>query len=90
MAKCGHCCQEMLEADSCIKVPVTISPSENYDPIPFGTASMGYTDGKADELTDRCPDCNVAVGGYHHPGCDWEVCPKCNGQLISCGCIEQT
>lgn len=22
-------------------------------------------------------------------GCDMEVCPKCGGQLISCGCLNE-
>jgi hypothetical protein len=37
----------------------------------------------------RCRDCNVAPGGFHHPGCDVERCPKCGGQLISCGCLDE-
>jgi len=34
----------------------------------------------------RCGDCGVARGGLHHPGCDLQRCPRCRGQLISCGC----
>src|SRR5262249_14094682 len=35
-----------------------------------------------------CHDCGVAHGGYHHPGCDVEECPRCGRQLISCNCHE--
>ncbi len=38
---------------------------------------------------NQCVDCNVTNGGKHHPGCDMERCPKCNGQLISCGCLDE-
>ena len=33
-----------------------------------------------------CHDCGVSVGEAHKPGCDWERCPFCWGQLISCDC----
>jgi hypothetical protein len=28
----------------------------------------------------------VVTGGYHHPGCDMEICPRCGNQLITCDC----
>ncbi len=34
-----------------------------------------------------CGDCGCKVGEYHQPECDHERCPKCGGQLISCGCF---
>ncbi len=35
-----------------------------------------------------CHDCNAPVGGFHHPGCDVEECPRCHLQAIGCGCID--
>ena len=31
----------------------------------------------------RCSDCNVAVGGWHHPGCTVALCPDdCGNQAF--------
>ena len=32
-----------------------------------------------------CWDCGTAPGKFHHMNCDQERCPKCGGQLLSCG-----
>ncbi|MBO4633113.1 MAG: hypothetical protein J5858_14435 [Lentisphaeria bacterium] len=45
-----------------------------YDPIPHHAR-----DGRP------CHDCGAAEGEYHKPGCDWETCPVCGHQLLSCG-----
>lgn len=37
-------------------------------------------------MKKHCGDCLVEEGELHKFGCDMERCPKCKGQLISCGC----
>ncbi len=81
MAVCTACDQEMLQAESC-----TLEAYEGetesrvrYDPewlSPWPEMPPDH----------RCHDCGVRPGAIHHPGCDMERCPKCEGQAISCDC----
>ena len=34
----------------------------------------------------NCPECNVAPGNWHRPGCAWEQCPYCGEHAADCGC----
>lgn len=80
MAECKWCKKDMNKVDSCT-----------------GNTSVDYPDGKKmkpslehfEEPDGRCHDCNVKHGQPHHPGCDVERCPRCSGQLISCGCLDK-
>jgi len=77
MAKCTLCEQDMLEVDSCINIPILYS-----DKTKFNRSTQHFN-----EASGRCHDCNIKHGGFHHPGCDVERCPKCGLQLISCDCV---
>lgn len=54
-----------------------------YDRIPF---KSDLIKNDQDEGFDTCPDYGVKPGEIHWWSCDWEVCPKCGGQLLSCNC----
>jgi hypothetical protein len=79
MAVCAWCQGEMETAISCV-VDVLHKKGRRF-PLPcFGGGSKQRSTG------DRCGDCGVLRGGWHHPGCDLQRCPACRHQLISCGC----
>ena len=82
MAICKWCNGEMREVDNCEGNSVVKYPDgEELPSLPY---TLSYDD---EDL--RCHDCNVVPGAYHHPGCDMERCPRCGGQLISCGCLDE-
>jgi hypothetical protein len=39
--------------------------------------------------TGKCFVCGIKPGNYHHPGCDAERCPRCEGQLNICDCKKK-
>lgn len=73
----------MLLVDGCVSEVIHIEEIE-YASIRYGEGTWA----KDLDPTRRCHDCNAAWGNFHHPGCDMEECPKCHGQLISCGCLD--
>jgi hypothetical protein len=66
MAVCQYCNREMLIAKSCVEIPI-ISKGIHHKPIPYGMEVRSFVNAE-----ERCPDCNVAIGGLHHSGCDME------------------
>ena len=81
MAKCNWCHQEMTDRNTvdCIaNLTVEFPDGTNMPSVLYTAAHPG-----------RCHDCNIITGNHHHPGCDMEVCPRCGGQLISCGCLDE-
>lgn len=71
MSICGFCNREMQTAASC---------------IPAGPAIPARMALYVKDKDGRCHDCGVLPNGLHHPNCDWETCPYCEGQRLTCDC----
>jgi hypothetical protein len=79
MAICLDCDREMLTAPSCVVSSLHLG-GEPFPLTPYGR------DGTSAPGGGRCGDCGVEPGGFHHLGCDLQPCPRCQRQLLSCGC----
>ncbi len=78
MAACRWCEQEMTTAASCT-FGALHEKGARVEMIPWGKERRW-------SASSRCGDCGVFPGGYHHPGCDIQECPRRGGQMFSCGC----
>lgn len=81
--ECRDCKKEMLKVASCNKPTLIISKGgEKCEIVKRDTSYF--------DVGIHCHDCGIKnkAGNIHHFGCDMERCPKCGGQLITCGCFE--
>jgi len=53
--------------------------------VKFGEADDLYPKDLAEER-GYCGDCGARKGEVHIPDCEWEACPHCKKQLLSCDC----
>ena len=81
MSICHACGQEKKTADSCGGKIIFVGG------LPFDRITFGHEHGDRWQEFERCPECGVARGGLHHPGCDLEQCPRCGRQYITCDCV---
>jgi hypothetical protein len=75
-----YCQQEMMTATSCTVDAFHVN-GRRFELAPFGSE-----EGMWSFKSSTCGDCGVKWGGRHHPGCDIQRCPRCGGQLMTCGC----
>jgi hypothetical protein len=80
MAKCARCKNDMCDSSvkTCEAYKIVNFPDgTKMSPIPYTPPDPNI----------RCHDCGVAAGGFHHVGCDMEICPRCGGQFFGCACF---
>jgi len=65
-----------------------VEPAYLIGGIELERVAYGLEDDYDPESSGPCPDCGVGRGQYHVPGCDAEECPRCRGQVLSCGCVD--
>jgi len=59
---------------------------QTYERIAYGGETRWQQGGDSSYALIPCHDCAAVKGQLHVPGCDVESCPRCGGQMISCGC----
>ncbi len=80
MATCDECGDVMGKAKTCTHLYKQFGAE-------FFKRNTIYFD-----INKRCHDCGIMnkEGNIHHAGCDMERCPRCDGQLIGCGCVWES
>ena len=81
-SECSGAIPEILNTnDSCVS---TLDNKYQWNKIPYGIETSIIHKDHFSKQDDRCHDCGVKFNGYHHRGCDWQICPICGGQRLIC------
>jgi hypothetical protein len=79
--RCFDCRHDTATARSCTTATIAFPDGTTRKAVRYGE--------RADApVADRCPRCRVRAGGYHHPFCPVETCPRCEGRLAACRCLD--
>lgn len=81
--QCPYCEAEFATGEGCTTSTIPFPDEVRVPAVRYGDENDQFA---ANE--PRCPDCGVARGGYHHPFCEVERCPRCHGRLATCGCLD--
>jgi hypothetical protein len=74
---CRHCHRTMAPGVSCDPLAFDLADGTTAPRLRYGF------DGSGLPWQDPCNDCGAPLGGYHHAGCDCDICP--HGQALGCG-----
>ncbi len=50
----------------------------------------GFTYKRIRLQMEQCWECYATSGQLHIIGCDREICPVCDGELVQCECFEES
>lgn len=59
------------------------SEGASYERIPYGAETFRAPTEAAHQ---PCRHCSTIAGKLHEPRCDYEQCPRCGWQAMSCDC----
>lgn len=79
--RCAYCRRDTHTEAGCTTDTITF-------PDGVVEAAIAYGEEATARLADTCPGCGAPRGGYHHPFCPIEECPRCGRRLMRCGCLD--
>lgn len=79
--QCSYCRRYTSTEEGCTTDTITFPDGTVEDAVAYGERVRGTP-------PEHCPGCGVARGGYHHPFCPVEECPRCGRRLMRCGCLD--